>query len=91
MAETAAATLQSLDWRVKRLEHYLSSASAGAETDGENTESSDSQSESVHSRLQSLERRFADVIRSSRNAEALLRLRMTLDRSSLSEADRSRR
>lgn len=79
MAETAAATLQSLDWRVKRLEHYLSPATAGAEAEDGDSTNGTSKSESVHFRLQNLERRLADIIRSNRNADALLHLRMVLD------------
>lgn len=74
MAETAAVTLQSLEWRLKRLEHFLGAASK-EHTGGDFVETDPKPAnEAIDVRLKRLESRTQHLIRNNRVADSLLTL-----------------
>lgn len=74
MAATASATLQNLETRLRRLEHYLDPAP----TQGSGDDRQTPDVEAVQSRLRKLESQTADALGSNQHIQALAQLCMSI-------------
>ena len=79
MAEAASVTLQNLEWRLKRLEHFLSSVSKEQDTGDNPAYDADAEQEAVGVRLKRLESRTQQLVRNNQVANALVNLCMRVN------------